>query len=70
MCFFILDLRRLGFRIEMGRNSPDHLDRAHPVRDRHHRIAINSLALCPKPPFAVDRARGVHQHSIQIEKNG
>ncbi len=60
----------LGFSIQMRRDSPDHFNRAHAMRNRHDCIAINAFPRSPLPPFAVHLPRGVHKHSIQIKKYG
>src|SRR5437868_14900259 len=66
----VLDRGSFGLGIKMRSHSPDHLNRPHPVRNRHHGVSIDALARRPVPPLAVDGLRGIAQNSIQIEQNG
>ena len=66
----ILNGSRFGSRIEMRHHPPDHLDRAHAMRNRHHSVAIHSLARSPLPPLAVHLPRRITKHTIEIKQNG
>ena len=65
----IFDRRRLRLSIKMRRYSADYLNRSHPMRDGHHRIAVDALARGPLPPLAVHLPRRIAKHPIQIKKN-
>src|SRR5215469_14022978 len=54
----------------MGRDSPDHLNRADAMGDGHHRVTVHALARRPFAPLAVHLPSRITQDSIQIKQNG
>src|ERR1700734_620446 len=58
-----------SFRIEMRSYGANHFDCAHAVAHRHHFVSVNSLLAGPDAPLPLDRAGGIDENSIEIEKN-
>jgi len=60
----------LGYCIKVRGHCPNHFNRAYPVHEGDHFFFIDSFFPRPQAPSTIHRARGIDQHTIEIEKNG
>jgi hypothetical protein len=65
----IFQFAHFSFGIKMRSNTANHFKRADAVGDGHNGIAVDSLARGPGAPLAIDRARGVDENAVEVEKN-